>query len=96
MNRDLVAEAEETGHRQWLEESKLKQRKASNPMALTRATITRNQINEIQQMLDQGIQPAEVAASIARIADLDDLETITVRSVAYDLANGEAVRSADD
>jgi len=65
-------------------------------MGLTRATITREQINEIQQMLDQGTSPAEVASSIARIADLDELETTTVRSVAYDLVNGEPVRAADD
>ena len=65
-------------------------------MGLTRATITREQINEIQQMLDQGTPPAEVASSIARIADLDELETTTVRSVAYDLVNGEPVRAADD
>ena len=65
-------------------------------MALTRATITRDQINVIQQMIDDGVPPSQVALSMSRLAELDELETITVRSVAYDLVNGEPVRAADD
>jgi len=60
-------------------------------MALTRA-----QIDEIQQRLDEGMSPEAIANSIGRLADLDELEVVTIRSVAYDLRNGEPVRASDD
>jgi hypothetical protein len=60
-------------------------------MALTRA-----QIDEIQGRLAAGMTPAAIADSIGRIADLDDLEIVTIRSTAYDLRSGEPVRASDD
>lgn len=60
-------------------------------MALTRA-----QIDEIQQRLDEGMTPEAIADSIGRMADLDELDIVTIRSTAYDLRNGEEVRAADD
>ena len=60
-------------------------------MALTRA-----QIDEIQERLDEGMSPEAIANSIGRLADLDELEVVTIRSVAYDLHNGEPVRASDD
>jgi hypothetical protein len=47
-------------------------------------------------MLDAGMDPEAIGDSIARMADLDELETLTVRSVAYGLRNGERVWAADD
>lgn len=60
-------------------------------MALTRA-----QIDEIQQRLDEGMTPEAIADSIGRLADLDELDIVTIRSTAYDLVNGEPVRAVDD
>ena len=60
-------------------------------MALTRA-----QIDEIQQRLDGGMTPEAIADSIGRLADLDELDIVTIRSTAYDLINGEPVRAVDD
>jgi hypothetical protein len=60
-------------------------------MALTRA-----QIDEIQERLDEGMSPEAIADSIGRMADLDELELVTIRSTAYDLRNGETVRASDD
>jgi hypothetical protein len=60
-------------------------------MALTRA-----QINEIQQRLNAGMTPEAIADSIARMADLDELDIVTIRSAAYDLQNGETLRAVDD
>ncbi|PJE03636.1 hypothetical protein LIX17_25580 (plasmid) [Mycobacterium avium subsp. hominissuis] len=60
-------------------------------MALTRA-----QIDEIQQRLDEGMTPEAIADSIGRLADLDELDIVTIRSTAYDLINGEPVRAVDD
>ncbi|MGJ6127372.1 hypothetical protein QN239_32860 [Mycolicibacterium sp. Y3] len=60
-------------------------------MALTRA-----QIDEIQQRLDEGMTPEAIADSIGRMADLDELDIVTIRSTAYDLINGEPVRAVDD
>ncbi|BBN50815.1 hypothetical protein [Mycobacterium avium] len=60
-------------------------------MALTRA-----QIDEIQQRLDEGMTPEAIADSLGRLADLDELDIVTIRSTAYDLVNGEPVRAADD
>ncbi|CAN5736696.1 hypothetical protein BH09ACT8_BH09ACT8_56100 [soil metagenome] len=60
-------------------------------MALTRA-----QIDEIQERLDEGMSPEAIADSIGRLADLDELELVTIRSTAYDLRNGEPVRASDD
>lgn len=60
-------------------------------MALTRA-----QIDEIQDRLDEGMSPEQIADSLARIADLEALEVVTIRSVAYDLRNGERVRACDE
>ena len=37
-----------------------------------------------------------VADSIGRLADLDELEVVVIRSTAYDLINGEPVRASDD
>lgn len=60
-------------------------------MALTRA-----QIDEIQERLDEGMSPEAIADSVGRLADLDELELVTIRSTAYDLRNGEPVRASDD
>ncbi|AQA06970.1 hypothetical protein ACORG1_34265 (plasmid) [Mycobacterium sp. TJFP1] len=60
-------------------------------MALTRA-----QIDEIQERLDEGMSPEAIADSIGRVADLDELELVTIRSAAYDLRNGEPVRASDE
>lgn len=60
-------------------------------MALTRA-----QIDEIQQRLDEGMTPEAIADSLGRLADLDELDIVTIRSTAYDLVNGEPVRAVDD
>jgi hypothetical protein len=60
-------------------------------MALTKA-----QIDEIQQRLDEGMSPEAIADSIGRLADLDELDVVTIRSTAYDLLNGEPVRACDD
>jgi hypothetical protein len=60
-------------------------------MALTRA-----QIAEIQERLDEGMTPEAIADSLGRIADLDHLDVITIRSAAYDLSRGELVRASDD
>lgn len=60
-------------------------------MALTRA-----QIDDIQQRLNEGMDPDAIADSIGRMADLDHLDIVTIRSVAYDLINGEPVRASDD
>lgn len=60
-------------------------------MALTRA-----QIAEIQERLDEGMSPEAIADSIGRVADLDELELVTIRSAAYDLRNGEPVRASDE
>lgn len=57
-------------------------------MALTRA-----QIDEIQQRLDEGMTPEAIADSLGRLADLDELDIVTIRSTAYDLVNGEPVRA---
>lgn len=60
-------------------------------MALTRA-----QIDEIQHRLDEGMTPEAIADSLGRLADLDELDIVTIRSTAYDLVNGEPVRAVDD
>jgi hypothetical protein len=60
-------------------------------MALTRA-----QIDEIQQRLDEGMTPEAIADSIGRLADLDELDIVVIRSTAYDLLNSEQVRASDD
>lgn len=60
------------------------------------AALTRAQIDEIQQRLDEGMTPEAVADSIGRLADLDELEVVVIRSTAYDLLNGEPVRASDD
>lgn len=60
------------------------------------ALLTRAQIDEIQQRLDEGMSPEAIADSIGRVADLDELDIVTIRSVAYDLVNGEPVRASDD
>lgn len=58
--------------------------------------MTRAQIDEIQERLDEGMSPEAIADSIGRVADLDELELVTIRSAAYDLRNGEPVRAADE
>lgn len=58
--------------------------------------LTRAQIDEIQQRLDEGMSPEAIADSIGRLADLDELDIVTIRSTAYDLLNGEPVRAVDD
>lgn len=65
-------------------------------MALTRATITRDQLNVMQWLLDKGAPPSQVAISMSRLVELDEAETLTVLSVANDLFNGVAVHAADD
>lgn len=60
------------------------------------AALTRAQIDEIQQRLDQGMTPEAIADSIGRLADLDPLDVVQIRSVAYDLVNGEPVRARDE
>lgn len=60
-------------------------------MALTRA-----QIDEIRQRLDEGMTPEAIADSLGRLADLDELDIVTIRSTAYDLVNGEPVRAVDN
>lgn len=60
-------------------------------MALTRA-----QLDDIQERLDEGMTPEAIADSLGRIADLDHLDVITIRSAAYDLSRGEPVRASDD
>ncbi|KAA1249866.1 hypothetical protein F0Q45_12740 [Mycobacterium simiae] len=58
--------------------------------------LTRAQIDEIRQRLDEGMSPEAIADSIGRLADLDELDIVTIRSTAYDLSNGEPVRAADE
>lgn len=58
--------------------------------------MTRAQIDEIQQRLDEGMTPEAIADSLGRLADLDELDIVTIRSTAYDLVNGEPVRAVDD
>ncbi|RFZ10369.1 hypothetical protein DSM43518_02283 [Mycobacterium marinum] len=58
--------------------------------------LTRAQIDEIQQRLDEGMSPEAIADSIGRLADLEDLDIVMIRSAAYDLRNGEPVRAVDD
>ncbi|MDZ4268171.1 MAG: hypothetical protein U1D00_21180 [Mycobacterium sp.] len=60
------------------------------------AALTRAQIEEIQQRLEEGMTPEAIADSIGRLADLDELEIVVIRSTAYDLLNGEPVRASDD
>lgn len=60
------------------------------------AALTRAQIDEIQQRLDEGMTPEAVADSIGRLADLDELKVVVIRSTAYDLLNGKPVRASDD
>lgn len=59
-------------------------------------TLTRAQIDEIQQRLDEGMTPEAIADSLGRLADLEELDIVTIRSTAYDLVNGEPVRAVDD
>jgi hypothetical protein len=59
-------------------------------------SLTRAQINQIQERLDAGMTPEAIASSIARIADLDHIDTVVIRSTAYDLLNGERVVAVDD
>ena len=57
--------------------------------------LTRAEINEIQDRLDDGMTPQEIADSIGRMADLEHADILIIRSVANDLANGEPVRASD-
>jgi hypothetical protein len=58
--------------------------------------LSRAEINEIQDRLDEGMSPQEIADSIGRIADLEHADILIIRSVANDLRNGEQVRASDD
>lgn len=58
--------------------------------------LTRAQIDEVQGLLDAGMAPPAIADSIGRMADLSHLEVVTIRSVAYDLQNGETVTARDE
>jgi len=58
--------------------------------------LSRAEINEIQDRLDGGMSPQEIADSIGRIADLEHADILIIRSVANDLRNGEQVRASDD
>lgn len=58
--------------------------------------LSRAEINEIQDRLDDGMTPQEIADSIGRIADLEHADILIIRSVANDLLNGEPVRASDD
>ena len=58
--------------------------------------LTRAEINEIQDRLDDGMTPQEIADSIGRMADLEHADILIIRSVANDLASGEPVRASDD
>jgi len=60
------------------------------------AALTRAQIDEIEQRLDEGMTPEAIADSIGRVADLEELDIVVIRSTAYDLMNGEPVRASDD
>jgi len=46
------------------------------------------QRNEIQHYLDQGMTPDDIAATIGRIAGLNYLDMVVIKSAAYDLING--------
>jgi hypothetical protein len=58
--------------------------------------LSRAEINEIQDRLNDGMTPQEIADSIGRMADLEHADILIVRSVANDLLNGEPVRASDD
>ena len=58
--------------------------------------LSRAEINEIQDRLNDGMTPQEIADSIGRMADLEHADILIVRSVADDLLNGEPVRASDD
>ena len=58
--------------------------------------LSRAEINEIQDRLDDGMTPQEIADSIGRIADLEHADILIIRSVANDLLNGDPVRASDD
>jgi hypothetical protein len=58
--------------------------------------LTRAQIEEIKERLAEGMTPDAIANSIGRMADLDYLDVVTLRSKAYDILNGEEVRAVDE
>jgi hypothetical protein len=55
--------------------------------------LTRVQLDEIQERLDEGMTPEAIADSLGRIADLDHLDVIAIRSAAYDLSRVESSRA---
>ena len=60
------------------------------------AQLTRAQLDEISDYLAAGMSPDAIADLIGRIADLDYLDIITIRSVAYDLSRGQTVHAKDE
>ncbi|MDA0252659.1 MAG: hypothetical protein O3B27_06925 [Actinomycetota bacterium] len=58
--------------------------------------FTRAEINEIQDRLNEGMTPQQIADSISRMADLEHADMLMIRSVATDLLNGEPVRVSDE
>ena len=58
--------------------------------------LSRAEINEIQERLEEGMSPQEIADSIGRMADLEHADILIIRSVASDLLRGEPVRASDD
>lgn len=52
--------------------------------------LNEENLTEIQRYLDQGLDPTEVANTIARVADIEDLGDIaTIQSAAFALSRGE-------
>ena len=58
--------------------------------------LSRAEINEIQERLEEGMSPQEIADSIGRMADLEHADILIIRSVANDLLRGDPVRASDD
>lgn len=53
------------------------------------ARLDSTQLAEIQEQLDKGMDPDEIANYLGRIADLDLGDIATIRSAAYALSRGE-------
>jgi hypothetical protein len=47
--------------------------------------LDRAQLDEVQRRLDAGMTPEEIAESLGRVAGLDEVEVVRIRSAAYDI-----------
>ena len=56
------------------------------------AALNDEQLDEIRRHLDEGMTPDAIADYLGRVADLDLMDIVTIRSAAVALSRGETPR----